>query len=174
MIAVVAVAVILHVTRPDVPAPGSDCEPITAGLLRQPDNTATSIALIVIGLVLVRSTHTSRRLVGVGVLLAGVSSTLAHATLHPMALAADGATVVAALVLGVVAVTRSTIRPWRLTAAVLLGAGAIALWALSRSGRPLCDPDALVTGHAAWHGLVALAALMGALSLTDRDADTSL
>lgn len=169
MVAVVAVAVILHVTRPDAPPPGHDCEPIAAGVLRQPDNAATSTVLIVVGLVLSGSAQSSRRLIGLGVFLAGTSSTVAHVTLHSVALAADGVAVVAALLLAALAVSRSSIRPWPATAAAFLGVGAITLWALSRSGRPLCVPEAFVNGHAVWHLLVALVALIGALSLTDRN-----
>jgi len=169
VVAVVATAMVLHVTRPDVPPPGSDCEHIAAGALRQPDNAATSMALIFTGLALSGSAQTSRRLVGSGVLLAGVASTLAHATLHPVALAADGAAVAAALLLTALALARSRVQPWRIAAAVFLGAGASTLWILSRSGRPLCDPGAFVNGHAVWHVLVALAAVVGALSLTDRN-----
>ncbi len=35
---------------------------------------------------------------------------------------------------------------------------ALAIQQLSQTGRPLCDPDSLLQGHAAWHVLAALAA----------------
>lgn len=173
VIAVVGLAVILHVTRPDFPGPGGDCELVGAGIARQPGNAATSLVLVVAGLALARSGQTSRRLIGAGVLLAGVSSTLAHATLHPVALTADGVAVTGALLLGALAVARSTVRVRRLATAAALGAGSVALWGLSRSGGLLCDPDGILTGHAAWHVLVAIAALIAASSLTDREARTN-
>ncbi len=35
---------------------------------------------------------------------------------------------------------------------------AFAVWTLSRSGAPLCDPHSWVQGHAVWHLLCAVAA----------------
>jgi len=100
--------------------------------------------------------------------IAGTASAVAHATLHPWALAADGVAAVIAVVLGVLALRGATIRPRLMIAAAVLGTAAITLWALSRSGRPLCDPDTMFTGHAGWHVLIALAAMVAAASLADR------
>jgi len=47
-------------------------------------------------------------------------------------------------------------RPWLLWALVIFGI-AIVVLALSATGRPLCDPDSLLQGHAVWH-LLAMAA----------------
>ena len=101
-------------------------------------------------------------------LIAGTASTFAHATLHPWALAADGVAAVIAVVLGLLALRGATVRPRLMMAAAGLGTAAITLWVLSRSGRPLCDPDATFTGHAGWHILIALAAVVAAASLADR------
>ena len=168
---VIAVAVtlfVLEVTRPDNPGPGNDCEAISTGLIRQPGNASTSVVLLLAGGVLARSVHKTRRLIGFALLITGTTSMLAHTTLHPWALTTDGLAVVIALVLGVLAVTGATIRPLLMIAAAVVGAAAISLWVLSRSGRPLCDPDAMLTGHAGWHVLVALAAVVAAASLADR------
>ena len=45
--------------------------------------------------------------------------------------------------------------PWLLGALAAFGV-AIVIWALSATGRPLCDPDSLLQGHAVWH-LLAMA-----------------
>lgn len=45
--------------------------------------------------------------------------------------------------------------PWLLAALVAFGV-AIVIWALSATGRPLCDPDSVFQGHAVWH-LLAMA-----------------
>jgi len=47
-------------------------------------------------------------------------------------------------------------RPWLWIAGVSF-AVAFAIWLLSRTGAPLCDPHSLLQGHAAWHLLNALA-----------------
>ncbi len=168
VIAVAAIFVILQFTRPDNPGPGNDCELITVGILRQPGNASTSLVLLLAGGALAYSIQRSRRKIGVGLLIAGTASAFAHTTLHPWALAADGVAASIAVVLGVLALTSATIRPRLMIVAAVLGSGAIALWVLSRSGRPLCDPDAILTGHAGWHVLIALAAIVAAASLTDR------
>ena len=167
VIAVAATLVVLQVTRPDIPAPGSDCEPVAAGILRQPGNASTSVVLLLAGVILAHSLHRARRMIGFGLLIAGTAAALAHTTLHPWAFAADGVAAVIAVGLGVLALPGAIIRPRLMVAAVVLGAAAITLWALSRSGGPLCDPDAILTGHAGWHLLVTLAAIVAAASLTD-------
>lgn len=45
--------------------------------------------------------------------------------------------------------------PWLLAALISFGV-AIVIWALSATGRPLCDPNSLFQGHAIWH-LLAMA-----------------
>jgi hypothetical protein len=163
-----ATLVTLQLTRPDNPGPGNDCELIGAGILRQPGNASTSLVLLLAGVVLGYSAQRSRRTIGVGLLIAGTASALAHTTLHPWALAADGVAASIAVVLGVLALTSATIRPRLMILATVLGSAAIALWVLSRSGQPLCDPDAMFTGHAGWHVLITLTAIVAATSLSDR------
>ncbi len=34
---------------------------------------------------------------------------------------------------------------------------AFAVWNIGKNGNPLCDPNSLIQGHAAWHLLLALA-----------------
>lgn len=168
LIAVAATLVVLQLTRPDNPGPGNDCELITAGIIRQPGNASTSVVLLLAGGVLAYSMQRSRRKIGIGLLIAGTASAFAHTTLHPWASTADGVAASIAVVLGVLALTSATIRRQLMIAAAVLGTAAITLWVLSRSGRPLCDPDAMFTGHAGWHVLITLAAIVAAASLTDR------
>jgi hypothetical protein len=170
LVVIVAAAILagLQMTRPDQPGPGSDCELVTNGIFRQPGNASTAVVLLLAGVVLFYSTQISRRRMGAGMAVAGTASTFAHTTLHPWALAADGVAVVISIVLGVLALREATIRPRLMIAAAILGSAAITLWVLSRSGRPLCDPDAIFTGHAGWHVLIALAAMVAAASLADR------
>ena len=168
MIVAAAILAVLHVTRPDQPGPGSDCELVTAGIFRQPGNASTAVVLLLAGVVLFYSTQISRRRMGAGMAVAGTASAFAHTTLHPWALAADGVAAVIAIVLGVLALRDATIRPRLMIAAAILGSAAITLWVLSRSLRPLCDPGAIFTGHAGWHLLIALAATVAAASLADR------
>ena len=160
--------VALQMTRPDHPGPGSDCELVTAGILRQPGNASTAVVLLLAGVALAYSPQMSRRRMGAGMTIAGTASVFAHATLHPWALAADGVATISAVVLGVLALRDATIRPRLMIAAAVLGTAAITLWVLSRSGRPLCNSDAMFTGHAGWHVLIALAAMVAAASLADR------
>ena len=168
VIVAAAILAVLQMTRPDQPGSGSDCELVTAGVFRQPGNASTAVVLLLAGVVLFYSTQISRRRMGAGMAVAGTASAFAHTTLHPWALAADGVAAVIAIVLGVLALREATIRPRLMIAAAILGSAAITLWVLSRSGRPLCDPDAMFTGHAGWHVLIALAAMVAAASLVDR------
>jgi hypothetical protein len=43
------------------------------------------------------------------------------------------------------------------TAALVVGAAAIVVNVLTRTGAPLCRPGSLLQGHAAWHVLTAIA-----------------
>jgi hypothetical protein len=82
--------------------------------------------------------------------------------LHPAASAraqlALGAGAVAGEVAGHVARRRAGRPGWRrrLVPLVVTGAAAVTVHAASRSGGPLCRPDSVLQGHAAWHVLTAL------------------
>lgn len=58
--------------------------------------------------------------------------------------------------------------------ALLVGAGALAagalLYALSRTGGPLCEPGSMFQGHAAWHILTAVALAAWAVTTTNPGA----
>ena len=82
----------------------------------------------------------------------------------------QGAVAVVAVLLSLVrAYRRPRLRPPIVWTVVLLATGGV-LEILSSPGWPLCRPDSLWYGHAAWHAFVAagLTALAGALSATAR------
>jgi hypothetical protein len=54
---------------------------------------------------------------------------------------------------------RPALRRTIVTSMAVLGVGAL-IGTLTRSGAPLCDPDSLFQGHAAWHVLAAIAMWM--------------
>jgi hypothetical protein len=69
----------------------------------------------------------------------------------------DGAIVALAVVTAAAAWRRRSVpRPGALALVAL--AAAVALNLLGRTGAPLCRPDSLAQGHAAWHVLTAVAA----------------
>jgi hypothetical protein len=65
-----------------------------------------------------------------------------------------------------------TARRWVGTSAAALAAGS-AVYLLSRTDAPWCDPESLVQGHAVWHVLAALAAGLWAVSTTVPGQDRS-
>jgi hypothetical protein len=67
---------------------------------------------------------------------------------------------------------RPASRPALLGTLVLLGIGAT-FGTLSRTGWPLCDPDTLLQGHAAWHVLAA-AAMWWVAPIVGRHADPGI
>jgi hypothetical protein len=97
-------------------------------------------------------------LTGAGVLLAAVPAAA-------VPLAAGAAVTVAGLELAAWRRGSGHGVPARRVALAALAAGAV-LDVLGRTGRPLCDPDSLLQGHAAWHVLTALA--LGAWALASQ------
>lgn len=93
--------------------------------------------------------------------VAGIGSVAYHGpggrvgrAVHDVGVAALGATA-----LGAMAADRREGRgPGRAAGAV--AAGAVAVHATSRTRGPLCRPDSLLQGHAAWHMLIAAALLL--------------
>jgi hypothetical protein len=135
---------------------GSDCEALHSGLLGQPINSLSSLAYVVAGAYVLRRGGPP----GPALALAGVSvgSVLYHGPMPPGAeLIHDGSLVgVPLTALSVAWRRRSFPRPPAL-AVVALVVGAFAN-VLTRTGAPLCRPDSLVQGHAAWHVLTAVGA----------------
>ena len=61
--------------------PSSDCELITSGFLGQPVNTLTTLAFVIVGLVVAR--RSSLRWVGIALIATGVGSFLFHGPMPP-------------------------------------------------------------------------------------------
>jgi hypothetical protein len=160
-----------------------DCERLHDGLVAQPVNTASALAYVAVGAWLVGRglrPGPGRRPVaifGLAVAAAGVGSVDYHGPGSPAArLLHDGGLYA---VVGLVAwhevarrVGRARLTPARRAAyrAALAGAAAgAACWWAGRTGSPVCDPDSLWQGHAAWHLLTAAA--LGAWSLAVLEGD---
>jgi hypothetical protein len=149
-----------------------DCERLHDGLVAQPVNTASALAYLAVGAWLVggalppgAAPHRRRLAFGLAVAAAGVGSVDYHGPGSPAArLLHDGGLYA---VVGFVAwhevarrVGRARLPPGRRAAyrtALAATAAGAACWWLGRTGGPLCDPDSLVQGHAAWHLLTAAA-----------------
>jgi hypothetical protein len=139
-----------------------DCERLHDGLIAQPVNTASALALVAVGAWLAGR---GRAGFGLAVAAAGVGSVDYHGPGSPAArLLHDGSLY---LVVGLVAwrEVAGRVGGARLTprgrvayrAAWALAAAGAACWWLGRTGSPWCDPDSLLQGHAAWHLLAAAA-----------------
>jgi hypothetical protein len=137
---------------------GSDCEALHAGWLGQPANALSSLAYVAAAAYVWRR----RGPMGPAVALAavGVGSVLYHGPMPPGAEAAhDGSLVALAAAMALAGWQRRPL-PRPPVAAVVALAVAIGANALTRTGAPLCSPDTLVQGHAAWHALTAAAAAL--------------
>jgi hypothetical protein len=169
-----------------------DCERLHQGLVAQPVNTASAVALVAVGVWLAgrggrAAAGPARRetvAFGVAVAAAGIGSVDYHGPGSPAArLLHDGGLYV---VVGFVAWhelarrvgrgRRAGLAPWSRSrraayglalAAAVVGA---ACWWAGRTTSPWCDPDALLQLHAAWHllGAAALAAWGRAVLEGDR------
>ena len=159
-----------------------DCERLHDGLIAQPVNTTSALALVAVGAWLIGRRRTW---FGVAVAAAGVGSVDYHGPGSPAArLLHDGTLYV---VVGFVAwreVARRVGRsrraragmPWvgwtprRRTAyqaALAAAAAGAACWWAGRTASPWCDSDSLLQGHAAWHLLAAVALACWALAAFD-------
>lgn len=166
MIIVATTGIALHFTRPDAPDPGGDCEAISAGLLRQPGNTLSALLMLGAGMLIFGMGGRRRRLLGSGIAAAGAGSTLLHATMHPIAGWLDGIGTVFAVASVIVALVGTSPEVSRLLLAAAVAAGGGLIWVGSRTGQVWCDPQAIVGGHAVWHAMVALSAVITASSIT--------
>ena len=135
-----------------------DCERIRPGLIAQPVNTASSVALCIAGAALLhRRAHRPGRALGLLAIAAGLGSVAYHGPGGRTSRIAHDASAVA-LAAGVVAtlVVNPPRAARRVTSAGLFAAGA-AVHRASRTGRLLCRPDSVLQGHALWHVLTAAA-----------------
>lgn len=147
-----------------------DCERVRKGFLAQPVNAVSSLAYVVVGGELVARAGRSRPgLAAFGALVAveGAGSVGFHGPgdrashrIHDLALGGTVAFVAAAEVVALVRPPRRRRRQRQFATTAALLTAAAAINRLSRTGAPLCRPDGLLQGHAAWHVLTA-AALRG-------------
>lgn len=143
-----------------------DCERIRPGRVGQPANTLTSLAFAAAAVPVWRwSRRPGRRawaVVAAASAFEGLGSVAYHGPGGRFSKWVHDAGLVALLAAagGVAATDPDVVRRPR-SLPLALGAGAVALHALSRTGRPLCRPDARFQGHAAFH-LLAAAALVAA------------
>jgi hypothetical protein len=163
-----------------------DCERLHDGLIAQPVNTASALALVAVGAWLagrgLRAGAVPARPASVGfglvVAAAGVGSVDYHGTGSPAARLLHDGTLYA--VAGFVAwrevarrVGRARLAPRRRAAyraALAAAAAGAACWWLGRTASPVCDPDSLLQGHAAWHLLGAAALACWAVAALDPPA----
>lgn len=135
-----------------------DCEILrAAGFPEQPVNTWSSLVFLAAAVVLWRRRH---RIAGAALVLAGVGSIAFHGApsgasewMHDIGLYA--------------AVAIAAVETWRRTAsgrfpvvALVVFALGVGVWALSRTGGPLCSPESLLQGHAVWHAVAAAAVVI--------------
>ena len=137
-----------------------DCERIRPGLIGQPANAASSLAFIAAAVPIWRGAtgrHRAWRGVAAALAFEGVGSVAYHGPggkaskfVHDVGLLF--------LVLAYARVARedaASLRPR--PAALVLGACAVALHTLSRTGGPLCSCNSKLQGHAVFHLLAAAA-----------------
>ena len=133
----------------------SDCEALRVGWLAQPANTVSSLAYVVAAAaVLWRG---GPRVPAVALGIVGLGSVLYHGPMSPGAETVHDGSILAMLAVGAVTWKRGALPRPPVAALAALGAG-VAVNLLTRTGAPLCRPDSLVQGHAAWHVLTAAAA----------------
>jgi hypothetical protein len=157
-----------------------DCERLHDGLIAQPVNTASALALVAVGAWLAgrglrAGAGPASVGFGVAVAAAGVGSVDYHGPGSPAArLLHDGALYAVA---GLVAWREVARRAGRVRptprgraadrAALAAAAAGAACWWLGRTASPVCDPDSLLQPHAAWHLLAAAALACWALAALD-------
>ena len=148
-----------------------DCELIRSGWPAQPVNAVSAIGFVVVGVLLWRS---EARLAAGFAVAVGVGSGWFHSDPGGTSQWAHDITLYALVALAAIEVWRRLAagRPPWLAAGLVLGGGIV--WWASRTGGPLCAPDSLVQGHAAWHLLAAAATwALFAVPTADAEQDTS-
>lgn len=146
----------------------SDCEALRDGLLGQPVNSLSSLAYVAAGAYVVRRAGPLGP--ALALVAVGAGSVLYHGPMVPGAEAAHDGSI--ALLGGtmLVAAWRRRALPLPPRLAVALVGAAVVVNLLTRTGAPLCRPDAVLQGHAVWHVLTAVAAAgwLGAWRVEER------
>lgn len=138
-----------------------DCERIRPGLIGQPANTVSSAAFVLAAVPLLRSARRPQgrawAAVAAAAALEGIGSIGYHGPGGPFSKLVHDVGLVALVVTTANALVNDPEARVR-HRAVGLGAVAVTLHTLSRTGGPLCSCDSRLQGHALFH-LVAAAAL---------------
>jgi hypothetical protein len=148
----------------------SDCEEIRPGLIGQPSNTLSSLALVAAAVPIWRAarrrSQPAWRAVAVATALEGLGSVayLGPGGRQAKRLPDHAIVALAATIAG--AVAREG-RPLRRPRTAALAGAAVALHTLSRTGGPLCSCRSPLQGHAVFH-LLAAAALVSAATEPER------
>jgi hypothetical protein len=160
-----------------------DCERLHDGLIAQPVNTASALALVAVGAWLAGrglragggpARHATVAF-GVAVAAAGIGSVDYHGPGSPAArLLHDGSLYAVAGLVAWHEVARragrsrlASDRRRAYRAALAAAAAGAACWWLGRTSSPWCDPGSLFQGHAAWHLLAAVALAAWAAAALD-------
>lgn len=136
----------------------SDCEAVSLGLLAQPANAISSLALVAAGVwLLARVPGWSARGMAGALLVAGVGSFAYHGPQPSWAGPVhDAGVVLVALAAVAILLAGVQIGRFRPLAAPMLVLGAALIFDLGgRTGGILCLPDSSLQAHAAWHVLAA-------------------
>lgn len=150
----------------------TDCERIAGVALAQPVLALTSLAYVVVGMVVLwwatRATSALVALAGVAAVTVGLGSFAYHGTQPSWAQAAHDWPIVALAAICAAGLARSRLRVRRSAWATAAGTFALGLlaYAAGRSGSPLCRPDSLWQFHGAWHVLSAVAVGLAAWAMT--------
>jgi len=139
----------------------SDCEEIRPGLIGQPANTVSSLALVAAAIPIARAARRrgqpAWKAVAVASAIEGLGSVAYHGPGgHAAKRLHDSGLVVLAATIGV-AVGREGRPVARRPVTGGLAVAAVALHTLSRTGGPLCSCRSPLQGHAAFHVLAAAA-----------------
>ncbi|MGV0718067.1 hypothetical protein ABQE93_21945 [Mycolicibacterium sp. XJ662] len=154
----------------------TDCERVAGVALAQPVLALTSLAYVVVGMVVLwwatRARAVLGALAGVAAVTVGLGSFAYHGTQPSWAQAAHDWPIVALAAICAAGLARSRLRVRRSSWATAAGVFALGLlaYAAGRSGSPLCRPDSLWQFHGAWHVLSAVAVGLAAWAMRPRPA----
>ncbi|MGE2691398.1 hypothetical protein [Mycolicibacterium pulveris] len=157
----------------------TDCERVAGVALAQPVLAVTSLAYVVVGMVVLwwamRTTAMLAALTGLAAVTVGLGSFAYHGPQPPWAQTAHDWPIVALVVICAAGVARSRLRVRRSLWATAAGVFALGLlaYAAGRSGSPLCRPDSLWQFHGAWHVLSAVAVGVAARAMTPHPMEPS-
>lgn len=168
----------MHILTAPTSLGQTDCERIAGVALAQPVLAVTSLAYVVVGIVVLRWATRARAvlvwLAGLAAVTVGIGSFAYHGPQPSWAQPAHDWPIVALAVILAAGLARSRVSPrsaWATAGAVF--AVGLAAYAAGRSGSPLCRPDSLWQYHGAWHVLTGVAIGLAAWAMTPRPTEPS-